>query len=193
MIQLLPVNDTSVYNMWWDSYPYSSVSVRHPLALLVCPAAAALTAPPVTMLYSGQQCQLPCLLSGPHGMLEHACITALHLLDLPCSCCVWCWVLQVFALHPLYLSLDALSGESWSSVQTELIMRTKAQGMLRCRHPAGPGQLVCCLVSETRSRGLLVPSMAESKHVHVARCNAFEPGGTGAQSAAGPGPERGGL
>ena len=28
MIQLLPVNDTSVYNMWWDSYPYSSVSVR---------------------------------------------------------------------------------------------------------------------------------------------------------------------
>ncbi len=27
MIQLLPVNDTSVYNMWWDSYPYSSVSV----------------------------------------------------------------------------------------------------------------------------------------------------------------------
>ena len=32
MIQLLPVNDTTVYNMWWDSYPYSSVSVRcHPL------------------------------------------------------------------------------------------------------------------------------------------------------------------
>lgn len=28
MIQLLPVNDTGVYNMWWDSYPYSSVSVR---------------------------------------------------------------------------------------------------------------------------------------------------------------------
>ncbi|CAL5220743.1 g2802 [Coccomyxa viridis] len=35
MIQLLPVNDTSVYNMWWDSYPYSSVSVfaLHPLYL----------------------------------------------------------------------------------------------------------------------------------------------------------------
>ena len=36
MIQLLPVNDTSVYNMWWDSYPYSSVSVRtqpHPWSL----------------------------------------------------------------------------------------------------------------------------------------------------------------
>lgn len=27
MIQLLPINDTSVYNMWWDSYPYSSISV----------------------------------------------------------------------------------------------------------------------------------------------------------------------
>ena len=34
MIQLLPVNDTSVYNMWWDSYPYSSVSVS---SLLSCP------------------------------------------------------------------------------------------------------------------------------------------------------------
>ncbi|CAL8472202.1 g11744 [Coccomyxa elongata] len=35
MIQLLPVNDTGVYNMWWDSYPYSSVSVfaLHPLYL----------------------------------------------------------------------------------------------------------------------------------------------------------------
>jgi hypothetical protein len=30
--QVLPVNDTCVYNMWWDSYPYSSVSVHalHP-------------------------------------------------------------------------------------------------------------------------------------------------------------------
>jgi 4-alpha-glucanotransferase len=28
LIQLLPVNDTSVYQMWWDSYPYSSLSVR---------------------------------------------------------------------------------------------------------------------------------------------------------------------
>ena len=28
LIQLLPVNDTSVYQMWWDSYPYSSISVR---------------------------------------------------------------------------------------------------------------------------------------------------------------------
>ena len=35
MIQLLPVNDTSVYNMWWDSYPYSSVSVRR-TPLLTC-------------------------------------------------------------------------------------------------------------------------------------------------------------
>lgn len=32
LLQVLPVNDTCVYNMWWDSYPYSSVSVHalHP-------------------------------------------------------------------------------------------------------------------------------------------------------------------
>lgn len=31
-MQVLPVNDTCVYNMWWDSYPYSSLSVHalHP-------------------------------------------------------------------------------------------------------------------------------------------------------------------
>jgi 4-alpha-glucanotransferase len=31
-LQVLPVNDTCVYNMWWDSYPYSSLSVHalHP-------------------------------------------------------------------------------------------------------------------------------------------------------------------
>ncbi|KAH7331911.1 hypothetical protein KP509_20G057000 [Ceratopteris richardii] len=35
LIQLLPVNDTSVNGMWWDSYPYSSLSVfaLHPLYL----------------------------------------------------------------------------------------------------------------------------------------------------------------
>ncbi|KAK9857162.1 hypothetical protein WJX84_012023 [Apatococcus fuscideae] len=35
LIQLLPVNDTSVYLTWWDSYPYSCVSVfaLHPLYL----------------------------------------------------------------------------------------------------------------------------------------------------------------
>lgn len=27
LIQVLPVNDTSVHKMWWDSYPYSSLSV----------------------------------------------------------------------------------------------------------------------------------------------------------------------
>ena len=27
LIQVLPVNDTSVNKMWWDSYPYSSLSV----------------------------------------------------------------------------------------------------------------------------------------------------------------------
>jgi len=27
LIQLLPINDTSVYNMWWDSYPYNAISV----------------------------------------------------------------------------------------------------------------------------------------------------------------------
>jgi 4-alpha-glucanotransferase len=35
LIQTLPVNDTSVYLMWWDSYPYSDLSVfaLHPLYL----------------------------------------------------------------------------------------------------------------------------------------------------------------
>ncbi|KAJ7514027.1 hypothetical protein O6H91_23G023000 [Diphasiastrum complanatum] len=35
LIQILPVNDTSVHGMWWDSYPYSSLSVfaLHPLYL----------------------------------------------------------------------------------------------------------------------------------------------------------------
>lgn len=35
LIQLLPVNDTSVNMMWWDSYPYSSLSVHalHPIYL----------------------------------------------------------------------------------------------------------------------------------------------------------------
>lgn len=35
LIQVLPVNDTTVYRMWWDSYPYSCVSVHalHPLYL----------------------------------------------------------------------------------------------------------------------------------------------------------------
>ncbi|XP_024016763.1 4-alpha-glucanotransferase DPE2 isoform X2 [Eutrema salsugineum] len=37
LVQLLPVNDTSVHKMWWDSYPYSSLSVfaLHPLYLRV--------------------------------------------------------------------------------------------------------------------------------------------------------------
>eukprot|EP00850_Spirogloea_muscicola_P013966 SM000097S24819 [mRNA] locus=s97:544160:552835:+ [translate_table: standard] len=37
LVQLLPVNDTSVNGMWWDSYPYSSLSVfaLHPLYLRI--------------------------------------------------------------------------------------------------------------------------------------------------------------
>ncbi|KAL5707700.1 4-alpha-glucanotransferase [Ranunculus cassubicifolius] len=37
LVQLLPLNDTSVHKMWWDSYPYSSLSVfaLHPLYLRV--------------------------------------------------------------------------------------------------------------------------------------------------------------
>ncbi|CAA2986952.1 4-alpha-glucanotransferase DPE2 [Olea europaea subsp. europaea] len=36
-VQLLPINDTSVHEMWWDSYPYSLLSVfaLHPLYLRV--------------------------------------------------------------------------------------------------------------------------------------------------------------
>tara|TARA_B110000977_G_scaffold198716_1_gene284204 strand:+ start:6638 stop:10045 length:3408 start_codon:yes stop_codon:yes gene_type:complete len=39
VVQILPVNDTTVHGMWWDSYPYSSVSVfaLHPLYLRVQP------------------------------------------------------------------------------------------------------------------------------------------------------------
>ena len=39
VVQILPVNDTTVHNTWWDSYPYSSVSVfaLHPLYLRVKP------------------------------------------------------------------------------------------------------------------------------------------------------------
>lgn len=34
---MLPVNDTTVHGTWWDSYPYSSVSVfaLHPIYLSV--------------------------------------------------------------------------------------------------------------------------------------------------------------
>lgn len=37
LVQVLPINDTSVHKMWWDSYPYSSLSVfaLHPLYLRV--------------------------------------------------------------------------------------------------------------------------------------------------------------
>ncbi|CAH9105324.1 unnamed protein product [Cuscuta epithymum] len=37
LVQLLPINDTSVHRMWWDSYPYSSLSVfaLHPIYLRV--------------------------------------------------------------------------------------------------------------------------------------------------------------
>ncbi|KAJ4706736.1 4-alpha-glucanotransferase DPE2 [Melia azedarach] len=37
LVQLLPINDTSVHGMWWDSYPYSSLSVfaLHPLYMRV--------------------------------------------------------------------------------------------------------------------------------------------------------------
>jgi len=39
VVQILPVNDTTVHGTWWDSYPYSSVSVfaLHPLYLRVQP------------------------------------------------------------------------------------------------------------------------------------------------------------
>ncbi|KAL8502492.1 hypothetical protein ACS0TY_021582 [Phlomoides rotata] len=37
LVQLMPINDTSVHGMWWDSYPYSSLSVfaLYPLYLRV--------------------------------------------------------------------------------------------------------------------------------------------------------------
>ena len=79
MIQLLPVNDTSVYDMWWDSYPYSSVSVRH-LSRTSHPSSA-------------------------HSRLQSACaavcVCAHSSSAFPAPC-------QVFALHPLYLSVSAL-------------------------------------------------------------------------------------
>lgn len=37
LIQILPINDTSVHMMWWDSYPYNSLSVfaLHPIYLRI--------------------------------------------------------------------------------------------------------------------------------------------------------------
>eukprot|EP00210_Caulerpa_lentillifera_P004848 g4629.t1 len=37
VIQILPINDTSVHMMWWDSYPYNSLSVfaLHPIYLRI--------------------------------------------------------------------------------------------------------------------------------------------------------------
>ena len=79
MIQLLPVNDTSVYDMWWDSYPYSSVSVRR-LSRLVIPLIHTIASMELAM-----QC------------VRHLC-----------SSSVFPAPHQVFALHPLYLSVSAL-------------------------------------------------------------------------------------
>ena len=81
MIQLLPVNDTSVYDMWWDSYPYSSVSVRH-LSRSVIPPNQAMASP-----------KLRCSVRACSSSVFHA----------PC---------QVFALHPLYLSVSGLCPSS---------------------------------------------------------------------------------
>lgn len=50
-MQVLPINDTQVFHMWWDSYPYSAISVfaLHPIYL-----------------------SLPALVKGrgPHGFME---------------------------------------------------------------------------------------------------------------------------
>lgn len=50
LVQLLPVNDTSVYMSWWDSYPYCTLSVRVP-QLRQCFAAASLAAAACSMLH----------------------------------------------------------------------------------------------------------------------------------------------
>jgi hypothetical protein len=57
LIQLLPVNDTRVHGMWWDSYPYSSTSVHalHPMVrrlLASGPATSGMLGPPL----GGRQC-----------------------------------------------------------------------------------------------------------------------------------------
>ena len=41
LIQILPVNDTGVYGTWWDSYPYSSLSVHAIDAVTAAAIAAA--------------------------------------------------------------------------------------------------------------------------------------------------------
>lgn len=48
-VQILPINDTRVHNMWWDSYPYKSVSVfaLHPIHLAMDPLFAG--APPAEL------------------------------------------------------------------------------------------------------------------------------------------------
>ena len=54
-VQILPINDTRVHNMWWDSYPYKSVSVfaLHPIHLAMDPLFAG--APPAELATLIQQ------------------------------------------------------------------------------------------------------------------------------------------
>ncbi len=60
LIQLLPVNDTSVNMMWWDSYPYSSLSVSATPGVYTRTAAAGSTLRSVS--WSSAQCSTSSLL-----------------------------------------------------------------------------------------------------------------------------------
>jgi hypothetical protein len=81
-IQLLPVNDTSVNMMWWDSYPYSSLSVRSS------------TSDVARMTLPASQASL---------FIPHETSTFVEL--------------QVHALHPIYMSLRALTDNMPADLQ----------------------------------------------------------------------------
>lgn len=69
MVQLLPVNDTSVDMSWRDSYPYSSVSVRLPCCIWPLLPCACSTSAFVFALC----CSLPWLMLERHAAVVHKC------------------------------------------------------------------------------------------------------------------------
>ena len=126
MVQLLPVNDTSVDMTWRDSYPYSSVSVRsscctwRPASLFV--PRLSLCASPLLQLVLAQA-GVPCCCSDTSASFsdkmqrQPAQDPALVLLRLHMGRGA---VRQVHALHPLYLSLDALVDDMPGDLQDRI-------------------------------------------------------------------------
>ncbi|KHN08918.1 4-alpha-glucanotransferase DPE2 [Glycine soja] len=101
LVQLLPINDTSVHGMWWDSYPYSNTaSFSSPLIT------------PVVLLLS----TLSPLFSFSHSPQ----LRAAHVVSSFYSSTIDLGSLSVFALHPLYLRVQALSKNIPEEIKKEI-------------------------------------------------------------------------